>query len=186
MKTLYEGILDDMEDTLKVGDDLMHKEKELHTIYKFKQSRWTNIYNGNNPARSAETVSIYKYVWNCPSVLHVNNKISSLIDGDGRKIVFILYIEQSKGPDRTVGKIIRPSLDIAVLDGDNRILNVYQQWLDSEYTSSSKTNTIKRISTNYMPYFDEDELTEILTKKRPDMLYNYEYMKLISIANLMK
>ena len=72
------------------------------------------------------------------------------------------------------------------LDEDNRILNVYQQWLDSDYTSSSKTNTIKRISTNYMPYFDEDELIEILTKKRPDMLYNYEYMKLISIANLMK
>lgn len=186
MKTLYEGILSDMEDTLKAGDDFMHKEKELHTIYKFKLSRWENIYNGHNPTRSAETVSIYKYVWNCPSVLHMNNKIRGLIDGDGRKIVFILYIEQSKGPDRTVGKIIRPYLDIAILDGDNRILNVYQQWFDSNYTSSSKTNTIKRISTNYMPYFDEDELIEILTKKRPDMLYNYEFMKLISIANLMK
>ena len=186
MKTLIESLLDDMEDALKAGDNLMHKEKELNTIYKFKLSRWENIYNGNNPARSAETVSIYKYVWNCPSVLHMNNKISKLIDGDGRKIIFILYIEQSKGPARTVGKIIRPYLDIAILDKDNRILNVYQQWFDSNYTSSSKTNTIKSISVNYMPYFDEDELIEILTKKRPDMLYNYEYMKLISIANLMK
>lgn len=187
MKTLYEGILSDMEDTLKAGDDFMHKEKELHTLYKFKSSHWENIYNGTNPAISGEQmskVSIYKYVWNCPSVLHMNNKIRDLIDGDGRKIVFILYIEQSKGP--SVGKIIRPYLDIAVLDEDNRILNVYQQWLNSSYTSSSKTDTIKRISTNYMAYFDEDELIEILTKKRPDMLYNYEYMKLISIANLMK
>lgn len=186
MKTLIESLLADMEDTLKAGDDFMNKEKELHTIYKFKLSRWENIYNGHNPARSADTVSIYKYVWNCPSVLHMNNKIANLIDGDGRKIVFILYIEQYEGPVKTVGKIIRPYLDIAILDGDNRILNVYQHWFDSIYTSSSKTNTIKRISVNYMPYFDEDELIEILTKKMPDMLYNYEYMKLISIANLMK
>lgn len=186
MKTLKESLLVDIEDTLKDGDNFMHKEKELHTIYKFKLSRWDNIYNGKNPTRSADTVSIYKYVWNCPSVLHMNNKIRDLIDGDGRKIVFILYIEQSKTPAGTVGKVIRPYLDIAILDGDNKILNVYQHWFDSIYTSSSKTNTIKRISVNYMPYFDEDELIEILTKKLPDMLYNYEYTKLISIANLIK
>jgi hypothetical protein len=184
MKTLIESILDDMEDTLKAGDDFMYKEKELHTIYKFKLSRWKNIYNGNNPARSAETVSIYKYVWDCPSVLHMNNKIRGLIDGDGYKIVFILYIEQDKTYEGH--KVIRPYLDIAILDEDNRILNVYQQWVDSNFISFSKSETIKRISTNYMPYFDEDELIEILTKKRPDMLYNYEYLKLISITNLMK
>ena len=184
MKTLKESLLADMEDTLKDGDNFMHKEKELNTIYKFKLSQWKNIYNGNNPARSTEKVSIYKYVWNCPSVLHMNTKIEDLIDGDGRKIVFILYIEQCKTYEGH--KVIRPYLDIAILDEDNRILNVYQQWVDSNYISFSKTDTIKRISTNYMSYFDEDELIEILTKKRPDMLYNYEYMKLISIANLMK
>ena len=69
MKTLKESLLADMEDTLKAGDNFMHKEKELHTIYKFKLSRWENIYNGHNPKRSAEKVSIYKYVWNCPSVI---------------------------------------------------------------------------------------------------------------------
>jgi hypothetical protein len=187
MKTLKESLLADIEDTLKDGDDFMHKEKELHTLYKFKSSHWKNIYNGTKPAISGEQiskVSIYKYVWNCPYVLHMNNTIKDLIDGDGRKIVFILYIEQSKGP--FVGKIINPYLDIAVLDEDNRILNVYQQWLKSGYASPSKTDTIKRVSTNYMTHFDETELIEILTSKKPDMLYNYGYMKLISIANLMK
>ena len=183
MKSLKESLLADIEDTFEAGDNFMHKEKELNTIHKFKASRWKNIYNGANLATSAEKVSVYKYVWDCPYILHMN-KIKDLIDGDGHKIVFILYMEQSKSP---VGKLTMSYLDIAVLDEDNRILNVYQQPLGSMYTSSiSKTDIIKRISINYMAQFDENKLIEVLTSKKPDILYNFQYIKLISIANLVK
>lgn len=187
MKTLYEGILDDIDSTLDLGDKLINVDKELHTIYKFKQSRWTNIYNGPHPnpmySESIDSVHIYKYIWDCPGVLHTE-KIRKLIGTDAYKVAFILYLEQGKTSHGT--KVCRPSIDLAFLDKDNNIICVYQQYFESDVLSDSKTRVLSRVSSFYMQTVDEDELINVLKFKRPDKLYNNEYKKVISFANLLK
>jgi hypothetical protein len=85
MKTLYEGILDDMEDTIKQGDIRLGIEKELKTLAGLKPSKWKKTSDGD-----------YIYIWECPNVLN-SPDIKPNLPCECDSILFVIYMIKNDG-----------------------------------------------------------------------------------------